>query len=173
MLIPYRYRLFALTFNSVSRGPIQEQYSGKREPRRCCLQWCQDVLCKWAVQYLTHAHPCCKCISQAAAVCFHTSLTIYLTVYGTNSCHFEGATKCWGKCLKIKQQRNKLHHQEFYTLITADNNVRVNQLTRTLWSEKVAQYLSQRFHQVSLCSVMLKSTYTRASQDTPRIMERS
>ena len=106
-----------------------------------------------------------KCISQAAAVYFHASLAICLTVYGPNSCHFEGVTKCWGKCLKIKQQRSKLHNQKFYMLFTADNIVRVNQLLRTLWPVKVAQYFSQRLHQVSLCSVMLKSKYTRASQD--------
>lgn len=81
-----------------------------------------------------------------------------------NNCHFEGVTKCWGKCLRIKQQRSKLHNQEFYKLLTADNIVRMTQLTRILWPEKVAQYLSQRL-QVSLCSVMLKSTHTRAAED--------
>jgi len=106
-----------------------------------------------------------KCISQAAAVYFHTSLAICLTVYWPNNCHFEGVTKCWGKCRKIKQQWSKLHNQEFYKLFIADNIVRVNQLTRTLWPEKVSQYLSQRLHQVPLWSVMLKSINTRASED--------
>jgi len=81
-----------------------------------------------------------------------------------NNCHFEGVTKCWGKCLRIKQQRSKLHNQEFYKLLTADNIVRMTQLTRILWPEKLAQYLSQRL-QVSLCSVMLKSTHRRAAED--------
>jgi hypothetical protein len=78
-----------------------------------------------------------KCVSQAAAVYFHTSLAICLTVYGPNNCHFEGVTKFWVKCLNIKQQRSKLHNQEFYMLFTAHNIVRVNQLTRALWPEKV------------------------------------
>ena len=42
-----------------------------------------------------------------------------------------------GKRQIIKQQRSKLHNQEFYTLFTAVNVVGVNQLTRT-WPEKVA-----------------------------------
>lgn len=106
----------------------------------------------------------CKCISQAAAVYFHTSLAVCLTVCGPNNCHIEGVTKCRGKCLKIEQQRSESYTQ-FYELFTADNFVRVNQLTKTLWPEKVAQYLSQHPHQVLLCSVMPKSTYTRASED--------